>query len=285
MKALAFVSTVIAAVLVASAVHAAPQLGDADFPQPAPSARHDELVAKVKSGTYDLAVIGDSITHTLDPGFGGNYAPLAAVWNKYLLPHKAINIGHNGYRTEEILWCLQNGELDFTTSPKLFQILIGTNNADDRNFAIVHTAEQILAGTKAIVDLIRQRHPTSKILILRIFPRGGDADQPTVSWSFHGSPRCIDTCRQAGELTRKLADGKHVFWQDLSRVFLNADGAINTARLWDLLHPGGSNLANSGQTSGGEAWIRAIEPTLARLMGDKPIVDGPPVEDPDPASP
>jgi beta-glucosidase len=268
-KAHAFVSTLIAAVLAASVGHAAPQLGDADFPKPAPSARHDELVPKVQSGTYDLALIGDSITHTLDPGFGGNYAPLAAVWNKYLLPHNAINLGHNGYRTEEILWCLQNGELDFTTSPKLFQILIGTNNADDRNFPTVHTAKQILAGTKAIVDLIRQRHPTSKILILRIFPRGGDAARPTASWSFHGSPQCIDTCRQAGKLTRGLADGQHVFWLDLSRVFLNADGSINTARLWDLLHPGGSNLANPGQTSGGEAWIRAVEPTLARLMGDK----------------
>lgn len=277
----------IAAVLAASVGQAAPQLGDADFPKPSPSARHDELVAKVKSGTYDLALIGDSITHTLDAGFnvGSPYAPLTAVWNKYLLPHKAINLGHNGYRTEEILWCLQNGELDFTTSPKLFQILIGTNNADDRSFPTAHTAKQILAGTKAIVDLIRQRHPTSKILILRIFPRGGDAAQPTAGWSFRSSVQCIDTCRQAGELTRGLADGKHVFWLDLSRVFLNADGSINTARLWDLLHPGGSNLANPGQTSGGEAWIRAVEPTLARLVGDKPIVDGPPVENPSPASP
>jgi beta-glucosidase len=143
-------------------------------------------------------------------------------------------------------------------------LLIGTNNTDDRNFRHVHTAEQIAAGTKAIVDLIRARHPSTKILVLRIFPRGGEGQQGFAERVFHGSPQCVETCRQAGALTAKLADRKHIFWLDIGSVFLRPDGTINTDLMPDLLHP---NLA------GAEAWAQAIEPTLAKLMGDQPIVD------------
>ncbi|NIP92642.1 MAG: lipase, partial [Akkermansiaceae bacterium] len=83
-------------------------------------------------------------------------APLKKVWDRHFAPRKAINLGHNGYRTEQILWNLQNGELDFARSPKVAMILIGTNNSDDRHFEKVHTAEEIFSGTKAIVELIKE---------------------------------------------------------------------------------------------------------------------------------
>lgn len=238
-----------------------PSPGDADFPTPTPGARHDEKIAAVKSGDYDLVLIGDSITHTLGE-LGGKYEPLKAVWDRHFAPRRAINLGHNGYRTEQILWNLQNGELEFRRSPKVAIVLIGTNNSDDRHFPKVHTAEEICAGTKAIVDVIRQRHPATKILILRIFPRGGDNEQGASPPAFNSSAQCIATCRRAGELTAKLADDKQVFWLDVNHVFLREDGTINTDLMWDLLHPG---------PAGAEAWAQAIEPTLARLMGDQPL--------------
>jgi lysophospholipase L1-like esterase len=245
---------------------AAPKPGDADYPAASPSARHTEKVAAVKSGNYDLVLIGDSITHTIGE-LGGKYEPLKAVWEKHFAPRRAINLGHNGYRTENILWNLLNGELDFPRSPKVAMILIGTNNSDDRHFARVHTPEEILAGTKAIVELIRRRHPTTKILVLRIFPRGGDSEKAVSLPAFNSSAKCIETCRRAGQLTAQLADGRQVFWLDVNHVFLRPDGTINTDLMWDLLHPG---------PAGTEAWAQAVEPTLAQLMGDKPIVDPPP---------
>ena len=42
-----------------------PTLGDADFPAPSPSKRHDKKVIQVKNGKYDLLLIGDSITHSI----------------------------------------------------------------------------------------------------------------------------------------------------------------------------------------------------------------------------
>jgi len=240
---------------------ASPKSGDADFPTPAPSARHTEKVAAVKSGHYKLVLIGDSITHTLGE-LGGKYEPLKAVWERHFAPRNAINLGHNGYRTEQILWNLQDGELDFDQSPKVAILLIGTNNSDDRHFPKVHTPEEIFAATKAIVELIKQRHPTTRILVLRIFPRGGDGEKGLSPPAFNSSAQCIETCRRAGELTARLADGKQVFWLDVNHVFLRMDGTINTDLMWDLLHP---------SPAGAEAWAQAIEPTLAQLMDDKPL--------------
>ena len=238
-----------------------PRLGDADFPRPSPSARHDQKVKEVRSKNYDVVMVGDSITHTLGE-LGGKYEPMKKVWKKYFLPLNTINLGYNGYRTEQILWNLQNGELEFKKSPKVFILLIGTNNTDDRHFKKVHNAEEIFTGTKAIVTTIQKRHPKTKILVLRIFPRGGDDEKGISPPAFNSSPECIETCRQAGELTRRLADGKKVFWLDINHVFLQKDGSINTELMWDLLHP---------SPSGAETWVSAIMPTLRKLLNDKPV--------------
>lgn len=235
-----------------------PAMGDADVPAETPSARHDAKVAAVKNGDYDLALIGDSITHTLGE-FGGKYEPLKAMWDKHFAPRKAINLGYSGYRTEQILWHLQHGELDFGRSPKVVMLLIGSNNSDDRHFQRAHTAEEIFTGTKAIVELIKQKHPTTKILVLRIFPRGGDDEQGVSPPAFNSSKQCIETCRRAGEMTAQLADGKQVFWLDVNHVFLRDDGKINTEMMWDLVHP---------SPAGAEAWVQAVEPTLKKLLGE-----------------
>lgn len=239
----------------------APVPGDADFPTHEASPRHAEKVAQIKAGHYQLVLIGDSITHSVGEMPGTIYEPLRAVWNRHYAPRNAINLGHNGFRTENILWNLENGELDFAPSPKLFILLIGTNNTDDRNFRRVHNAAQVFAGTKAIVDTIQKRHPASKVLILRIFPRGGDHEEGAAARVFHSSPQCMATVQEAGALTASLADGKKVFWLDVNPLFLRRDGTINTNLMPDLLHP---NLA------GAEAWAQAIEPAISRLMDEKP---------------
>lgn len=236
-----------------------PKLGDANLPQPAPSQRHEAKVAAVKKGDYDLVLIGDSITHTVGE-LGGKYEPLKAVWKKHFEPLNAINLGFNGYRTEQILWNLQNGELDFNRSPKVAMLLIGTNNTDDRHFKQVHSADQVFDGTKAIVELMKKRHPTTKILVLRIFPRGGDDEKGVSPPAFNSSKECIETCRQAGLLTKQLADEKQVYWLDINHLFLQEDGKINTDMMWDLLHP---------SPAGADAWATAVMPTLQKLMAEK----------------
>ena len=91
--------------------------GDADVPQASPSSRQLEKVKAVRKGRHNLVLIGDSITHCLGE-LDGKYAPFKAVWDQVFAPLNAINLGFNGYRTEQILWNLQQGQLDFEVSPR-----------------------------------------------------------------------------------------------------------------------------------------------------------------------
>ena len=214
------------------------------------AARHDEKVKAARAEKHDLLLIGDSITHNLD------LPPFREVWAQFFAPRHALNLGYSGARTENILWNLRNGELD-NQSPKVAVLLIGTNNSDDANYPIVHTAEQIAEGTQAIVELLRDKLPQTRILLLRIFPRtnvykSGNTERGNVRQRFL-------TNQRASELAARLADGKLVHYLDVNHVFLRLDGSIDPELMPDLLHP---------SPQGALAWARAMEPTLCELMGD-----------------
>lgn len=220
------------------------------------SIRHLKKTILISKNKYQLVLIGNSIIHTLGE-FGGKYKDLKQVWDKHLKPLNALNLGYSGYRTENILWNLKNGELNFKYDPKLIVLLIGTNNADNRRFKTVNTAEEIAEGTREIVNLIRKKLPDTKILILRIFPRGGDKERGIGKNVFHSSDTCINTVLKAGLLTKALVDNKTIYWKDINDVFLKKDGSINEKRMPDLLHP---NAAGAG------AWVTGILPEIKKLL-------------------
>lgn len=244
---------------------ATPKLGDANFPNPRPSKRHTAKVEAVKSGSYDIALVGDSITQCLGDS-GGEWEPIKVVWKKHYDSNgrKSINLGYSGYRTEGVLWNLTNGELDFKNPPKVFRVLIGTNNLDDEHYPSTHTAEQVFQGTKAIVDLIRKKCPESKIIVLRILPSGGPKDKTSYGRVYSRSAEARKALFDTGLMTSTLADNKHVFWLDINHLFLNLDGTINSDLMPDLIHP---------NAAGHHVMAQAIEPLLAQLLGDEPIVD------------
>jgi len=207
------------------------------------AARHAEKVKAAASDQYDLVLIGDSITHNLEvSGFEG-------VWNQFYAPRRALNIGCSSLRTENILWNLLNGEMDRQT-PKVITLMVGTNNADYKSYLTHHTSEQIAGGIEAIIKLLRQKSPDSKIILLRCFPYGervgGDSRDRVLN--------------RTSELAMKLADEKHVFYCDVNHVFLKPDGRIDPAMMPDLLHP---------SPAGARRWAQAMEPLLSHLMGDK----------------
>ncbi len=220
-------------------------------PMPPWNARHQEKVKAAQEHKFDLLLIGDSITHNLDN------KEFQTVWNQFYAPRNALDLGYSGARTENTLWFLQNGELT-NQSPKAVVLLIGTNNSDDANYPVVHTPEQIAEGTAAIVKLLREKLPTTKILLLRIFPRtnvymNGQVERGSMKKRW-------DTNLIASELVAKLADGKWVHYLDVNHVFLRLDGTINPELMPDLLHP---------SPKGALLWAKAMEPKLCELMGDK----------------
>ncbi len=220
-------------------------------PQRGMEARHAQKVAAVKKEKFDLILIGDSITHTMGD-YGGEYEPLKKVWGQFFAPRHALNLGYSGARTENILWNLQNGELD-GQSPKVVTLMIGTNNADEKNYPTHHNAGQIAGGIEAIVKLLRQKLPDTKIILLRCFPYGEKPADPANTRN-----AVLD---RASELARqRVVDDRHVFYCDVNRVFLKPDGTVDKALMPDFLHPHGE---------GGRRWVAAMEPLLCKLMGDE----------------
>jgi lysophospholipase L1-like esterase len=138
-------------------------------------------------------------------------------------------------------------------------LLIGTNNSDDANYRVVHSAEEIFQGTEAIVKLLRAKCPDAKIFVLRIFPRRNVYKKPDGSERGSAEKRYA-TNERAGEFCSKLADGEHVFFLDINQSFLRPDGSIDPKLMPDLLHP---------SPEGARVWAKAMEPLLSRLFGDE----------------
>jgi beta-glucosidase len=198
--------------------------------------RHDEKLTLVKEGGWELAFIGDSITH----GWEGHGKE---TWSKYYGDRKAINLGYSGDRTEHVLWRLDKGELD-GYEPKVAVIMIGTNNTGHRKDA----PEIIAMGVGRIVQRIQEISPKTKILLLGIFPRSAEAKDPQ---------------RENNDLTNamlaKMGNDETVFFLNINDKFLTEDGVLTKEVMPDLLHP---------EAPGYKLWAEAMEPTLAKMLGE-----------------
>jgi beta-glucosidase len=197
--------------------------------------RHNAFNERVKQGNVDLIFIGDSITQ-------GWERAGKAVWDEYYAKRNAVNLGIGGDRTQHVLWRLDNGNID-GISPKLAVLMIGTNNSG------ANTSEQIAAGVTAIVEKLRTKLPRTKVLILGIFPRGPDRNDPK---------RQVN--EGANAVIQKLADGQMVHYLDIGPSFLAADGTLSKEVMPDLLHLNEKSY---------RTWAESIEPKVKELIGEK----------------
>jgi beta-glucosidase len=207
-----------------------PQAADWWMPQ------HERVLARVRQRNVDLLMIGDSITQ----GWGGEGQ---RVWEIYYGHRRALNLGFNGDRTEQVLWRLQHEEID-GIMPKVAVVMIGTNNSGMRK----DPPEQTAAGVQAILAVLRARLSEMKILLLGIFPRGAEATDSV--------RRVNDTIN---DRLRQLADSQHVFYLDLGYLFLDPEGRLRLDLMPDLLHP---------NERGYQVWAEGMEDRLKLLLGE-----------------
>ena len=195
--------------------------------------RHEAKLAEAKAlgKEIDLVFIGDSITH----GWEGHGKDVLAELRQ---TYSVLPLGYNGDSTPNTIWRLQNGELDGYRA-KLVMLMLGTNNYD--------RPEDVLAGMKEIVALIRAKQPQATLLLLAIFPRDERPDGPS---------------RQKNDrynaLLKTLADGQNVVWLDLASVFTTPEGVLPKAIFPDSLHP---------LKPGYERWKNAVLPYFKKAVG------------------
>jgi lysophospholipase L1-like esterase len=216
---------------------------------------HQQLLAKAKGGAIDVYFVGDSITRR----WGAlDYPEFLAHWSASFHGWNAADFGWGADRTENILWRLENGELDGVT-PKVIVVLAGTNNVgkekgDDAKI------EDVTRGLKAIVEACRRKAPTATIVLTAIFPR-------------NDSPEVMPTIERINANLAKMADGRSVRFLDVNSGLADARGILFEGMTVDGLHP---------SLAGYEVWAAGLKPILTEVLGPPAATDHapPPTGDP-----
>ena len=202
--------------------------------------RHEANVAEAKKGGIDILFLGDSITDGWRWGNGGS-----KIWPQLYAPRHGANFGIGYDRIQNVLWRVENGELE-NISPKVVILLIGTNNTgNEDNSKPRNTTPEIIEGISNLVRQIQFRLPQTKILLLGIFPRGQKNDP------IREQVKAVN----AGIL--KLADDDKIKFLDIGDKFLELDGTLPRDLFPDLLHP---------DEKGYQIWADAMEPTLSQML-------------------
>lgn len=186
---------------------------------------HGDYLNQTKTKKFDLCFLGDSITQ-MWPG---------DLFAKYFGKYTTVNFGIGGDRCENVLFRLNDGELQGST-PKLIVLMIGTNNQG------MNTAEEVPVGIEAVVKALRIKCPQSKILLLGILP---SVNTP------------LEKTNAINAITAKLADGNMIHYQDFGSKLLDKDGKLLPGMLADAVH-----LNRKAY----EIWGDEVGPTIAKLM-------------------
>ena len=222
----------------------------ADQPTPRSDANsqitHQQLLAKAKQGRIDIYFEGDSITRRWG---ATDYPHLLEHWTKNFFGWNAANFGWGADRVENILWRLENGELD-NVNPKVIVLLAGTNNVGDKLPAAGTDAavRVITKGLTALVRLMQAKAPDAVIVLMGIFPRN---DNMEVMPMINGINANL----------AKLADGgKKIRFLNINNKLAARDGKLHDGMMnaSDKLHP---------LVGGYQVWADALKPILIELLG------------------
>ncbi len=222
---------------------------------------HAELLEKRGKGRIDLYFLGDSITRRWGTS-DEQYKAFLANWRQNFFGWNAANFGWGGDTTQNILWRLDNGELD-GVNPRVIVLMAGTNNvgrqspqgADDPRIA------EVARGIKAILDLCRRKAPNATIVLMGITPRN---DNPAV----------MPIINQINGRIARFADGKRVRFVNINDRLADGEG-----RLYEgMANRDGLHL----DVKGYQVWADALKPILTELLGPPAKEDHapPPTGDP-----
>ncbi len=216
---------------------------------------HEQLLEKAKKGGIDIYFIGDSITRRWD---GTDYPQFVANWNTNFFGWNAADFGWGADTIENMLWRLNNGELD-GVNPKVIVILGGINNVgtfpggDEK-------VQNITRGLQALVKVAQEKAPNAVIILTAIFPRN---DNMAV----------VPEINEINENIAKMADGKKIRYLNVNDKLADKDGKLFEGMSRDKLHP---------TLKGYQIWADGLKPIFTEILGPPAKTDHapPPTGDP-----
>jgi lysophospholipase L1-like esterase len=219
---------------------------------------HEQLVEKARRGRINVYFAGDSITRRWG---ATDYPELLANWRKNFFGWNAANFGWGADTIQNILWRLENGELD-DVRPKVIVLLGGTNNVGSAAATANEDArvEDVSRGIKAVLDVMRAKAPQATIVLTAIFPRNDNmAVMPAIN--------------RINARIATFADGKTIRFLNINDRLADAEGRLLDGMMHDRLHP---------TVQGYQVWADALKGILTELLGPPATEDfaPPPTGDP-----
>jgi lysophospholipase L1-like esterase len=229
--------------------------------QPAPRAdrnsqiAHEQLLEKARKGGIDVYFLGDSITRRWG---ATDYPEFLANWNTNFFGWNAANFGWGADLIENMLWRLQNGELD-GVHPRIIVVLAGINNVGTVPGGEAKV-DNIMRGLKALVRVCQQKAPNAVIILTALFPRN---DNMAV----------IPTINQINNQLGTMADGKKIRYLNVNEKLADKDGKLLEGISKDKLHP---------TLKGYQIWADGLKPIFTEILGPPARTDHapPPTGDP-----
>ena len=215
---------------------------------------HEQLLAKRSQGQIDIYFEGDSITRRWG---ATDYPQLLENWKQNFTGWNAADFGWGADRIENVLWRLENGELD-GIHPKVIVLLAGTNNVGNRvpPEGIEAAAQNITGGIKAVLRVMREKAPEATIILTAIFPRNDNmAVMPEIN--------------AINENLARLADGQRIRFLNINDRLADSGGKLYEGMMNpDMLHPA---------LKGYQIWADALKPIFTSILGaQKPVDNAPP---------
>lgn len=202
--------------------------------------RHDNVLIQIQERDPQLILIGNSITHALDDSANIEF------WDKHLNQYNTVNLGFGGDRTENVIWRLENGEID-NISPKVATLLIGTNNLDGNHYSEISDPKDLAKGIWKICSIINDKLPDTEIALLAILPYGSKTE------NYHN--RLI---KETNAIIKRFPDkNKKIHYYDIGHVLEREDSRLRYDLMPDFLHP---------NTEGYRLIFDALAPEIEKLM-------------------
>ena len=185
---------------------------------------------------------------------------LLANWRANFFGWNAADFGWGADRVENMLWRLDNGELE-GVNPKVIVILAGTNNVGTRAGRRRARSRTSRPGSGRSSIAAARKAPRATIILTGIFPRNDNmAVMPEIA--------------RINETIARFADGRSVLFLDVNDRLADANGRLLAGMMNDDgLHP---------TIKGYQVWADALKPLLTRLLGPRGTTDHapPPTGDP-----
>jgi lysophospholipase L1-like esterase len=226
---------------------------------------HAQLVEKAKRGGIDIYFEGDSITRRWGTS-DQQYRDFLFNWRNNFFGWNAADFGWGGDTVQNILWRLENGEME-DVHPKVVVLLAGTNNIGAASRRSVDSAvvEEVASGIGAILALVHRKAPEAVVVLMGITPRRDSA----------GGTSVMPTIAAINSRIARLADGRRVRFLSINDRLATADGRLIEGATVDGLHL---------SVTGYQIWADALKPILTEILGPPAATDHAPDPTGDPGA-